>query len=79
MPRYYLSIYNGLRALDEEGIERDSLEDAIRSAEAGARELIGEVVRKGGTIHDKHRIEIADNTGAVLRTIYFGDLFQHEP
>jgi hypothetical protein len=79
MARFYLHVINGTgRASDEEGVE---LADA-RAAEAHAVEGIRSILAdeaKAGRLDLDGRIEIADETGAVVRTVSFEDALEIRP
>jgi hypothetical protein len=72
MPRYFFHLYNDIYAQDEEGRELPDLEVAHANAVREARELMMETLSKG-ELDLSHRIEVTDETGAVLATITFGE------
>jgi hypothetical protein len=72
MPRYYFNLYNDVVAMDEEGKELPDLEAARANGIREAREMIQDMVAEG-RINFSHRIEIADETGAVATTVTFGE------
>jgi hypothetical protein len=74
MPRFYLHVFNDGSALDTEGSELPDLGAATRDAVQGVRELIAEEVIAGRPISRHHRIEIQDEHGAHLQTVFFGDV-----
>ncbi|MBB5714337.1 DUF6894 family protein [Sphingomonas aerophila] len=76
MPRFYLHVFNDASVLDTEGSELPDLEAAARDAVQGIRELIAEEVVAGRPISRQHRIEIQDEDGAHLRTVFFGDVLR---
>jgi hypothetical protein len=74
MPRYYLHIRGAEDfAPDEEGLEAPCLGDAERAAIAGARSLLSADVA-AGELDLRGAIEIADENGAVIRTVRFSDV-----
>jgi hypothetical protein len=79
MPRFYLTVCNDVRAIDDEGEELPDLEAATSRAVQGARELIAEQVLAGRPISQEHCIEIADTEGTVLHTVYFAEVIQLRP
>lgn len=79
MPRFYLTVCNDARAIDDEGEELPDLEAATSRAVQGARELIAEDILAGRPISRRHCIEILDAEGAVLHTVYFTDVIQLRP
>lgn len=79
MARFYLHVINRLgSAPDEEGTE---LPDA-RAAEARAIEGIRSILAdeaKTGRLDLDGRIEIADENGAIVRTVPFEEAFEIRP
>ena len=73
MPRFYLHLVDDVDAPDEEGVELADLSAARVRAMGEARALIGESVRAEGRIVLSHRIDIEDEHGKLLDTIYFRD------
>ena len=73
MPRFYFHLYNDLTALDEEGQEFENLPIAHQKAIAEARWMAAEAV-KNGHLTLSHLIEIADEAGEVLSTVWFRDI-----
>jgi hypothetical protein len=59
-----------LDALDEEGIDRASLEVAKLEAIEGVRDMIENLVRYGNPVHLTHRIEITDEAGNLLHKAF---------
>jgi hypothetical protein len=70
--RYFFHVYDDIACLDEEGSELPSAEAAHQSAVEFVRELAAWEVQAGRIILD-HRIEIADETGAVIDVVRFRD------
>jgi hypothetical protein len=76
MPLYHVNIYNQTgETRDEEGQEFATLDDAVRSAIAGVRGVLAEELR-GGALDLRGRIEIADGTGKILRTVPFREIVE---
>jgi hypothetical protein len=73
MPRFFFHVYDDIVALDNEGVELSSIERAKDEAIRGARALACEEVLKGD-LHLDHRIEVADESGAVLEIVNFRDV-----
>ena len=78
MPRYYFHLYNDLEARDPEGMELVNLAAARMVAMNNARFTAGEVVKDAGSIVGHHRIDIEDEGGTVLDTVYFRDAVKIE-
>jgi hypothetical protein len=73
MPRYFFNLYNDLTSIDEEGTELPDLSAAEARGRSNARIMAAESVKEGHlTLH--HRIEIADEDGAVLKIIPFSEV-----
>jgi hypothetical protein len=76
MPRFYLHLWNDLDVPDNEGIELPDVEAARERAAADARFTLGQTVMDEGKINLTHRIEIEDEQGRVLDTVWFRDVVQ---
>jgi hypothetical protein len=72
MPRFYFYIYNDEVTHDEEGRELADADAAEAHAITAVRSLACESVSKGH-LDLRHRIEVADVGGSVVRTVTFGD------
>jgi hypothetical protein len=73
MPRYYFHIHNDVEAIDEEGVELLDLKAAQMIALHHARFTAAQSIKDTGRIALDHRIDIADEQGDILDTIYFRD------
>ena len=76
--RVYFHLINDVDVPDEEGVEVADLDAARACAVEQARGLIGEQVKSEGRIVLSHRIDIEDESGAVLETLYFRDVIRIE-
>ena len=74
MPRYYFHVFNDRTCIDEDGQDLDSLHQAREVAIDSARELVCESVSKGH-LNLEHRIDIADEAGALLMSVTFREAF----
>ncbi len=72
MPRYFFHLYNDEIAMDEEGKVLPDLDAAHANGVKEAREMMLDNVTEG-RINFSHRIDIADETGAVLASVTFGE------
>ena len=72
MPRYFFHVYDDIIAHDEEGLELPNLAAARLNALKGARDLIGEQVRRGYLVLS-HWIDVVDEQGEKVLTITFRD------
>jgi hypothetical protein len=72
MPRYFFHIHDAADLIDEDGLELPSAEVAKWEALRGARGLAAEQVL-AGRLSLNDRIDVADETGAVIATVSFRD------
>ena len=77
MPHYFFHLYNDIVAMDEEGVDLPDLEAARANGIREAREMMVETVAEG-RINFSHRIDIADETGAVVDSVTFGEAVKVE-
>ena len=73
MPRFFFNVIVGSTVMvDEDGTELVSLEIAREEALKDARGMMSDAVRQGQDISAR-RIEIRDETGAILEIVSFVD------
>jgi hypothetical protein len=72
MPRYYFHLYNDVISMDDEGLDLPDLAAARANGIKEAREMMLETVAEG-RINFSHRIDIADESGAVVDSVTFGE------
>lgn len=72
MPRYFFHLYNDVVAMDDEGVDLPDLAAARANGIKEAREMMVETVSEG-RINFSHRIDIADESGAVVDSVTFGE------
>jgi hypothetical protein len=72
VPKFHFNIFNDETVLDPEGVDLPDLEAAGRLATKSARELAAESARAGHLVLS-HRIEVVDDSGAVLQVVHFGE------
>ncbi len=80
MPRFYFHVRSGDDDVsrDLEGQDLSDLEAARQEAVRVNREILGERILHGGSLHGR-RIEIADEQGAILGVVNTTDiLFQDD-
>ena len=77
MPRYYFHLYNDIIAMDDEGKLLPHLEAARVNAVKEAREMMTETVAEG-RINFSHRIDIADESGAIVDSVTFAEAVKVE-
>ena len=77
MPKYYFHLYDDMVVMDEEGSELPDLAAASERAVANAREMACAEVMEGH-LNVAHRIEVADEAGAVQLTVRFADAVKLE-
>jgi hypothetical protein len=73
VPRYYFHLYNDTEVGDQEGKEFPDLAAACAHATDLARFEFAEAAKERARITLSHRIDIEDQSGAVLATVTFGD------
>jgi hypothetical protein len=78
MPRFYFHLINDLDVPDEEGVELPDLNSAREVARCSARMLMGQVPKDESRINLSHRIEIENDHGRVLETVWFRHVVQVE-
>ena len=75
MARFYFHLHNGVVSTDDEGRELASLDVARDDACKDARDMAAENVRCGA-LDLRHYVEVADNSGAELFRVRFGDVIE---
>jgi hypothetical protein len=78
VPRYYFHLRNDMDADDEEGQDLPDLETARERAVQYALEMTAVSVKETRKINLHHRIEVADEAGAILCAVEFGDVLRIE-
>ena len=77
MPRYFFHLYDDIVSHDEDGQELLDAAAASREAVRNARQMAcAEVIQ--GHLNLKHRIEVTDESGAVIETVFFKDVIALE-
>ena len=74
MPRYFFHLRNDVRVDDEEGQELASVNAARERAADYAVEMAAISIVDTRTVNLHHCIEVADEQGAVVLTVEFGDV-----
>ncbi|HYI40392.1 MAG TPA: hypothetical protein VE053_08750 [Allosphingosinicella sp.] len=77
MPHYFFHLYNDIVTMDEEGVDLPDLEAAHANGIREAREMMLETVAQG-RINFSHRIDVADELGAVIDSVLFADAVRIE-
>ena len=75
--RFFFHVYDDAVAMDSDGLERSSFEDAMEEAVRGARSLACEQVSHGH-LNLSHRIVIANAVGETLATVTFEEAIRIE-
>jgi hypothetical protein len=78
MPTFYFHLYSGIEARDDRGLQFPDLAAARDEAIMEARELISEFLYRRGCIRPHHRIDVADESGAIVETVAFAELMSME-
>jgi hypothetical protein len=74
MPRFYFHLHNDVDAPDPEGKELPDLDAAREAAVRNARFTFAETVKENGRVNLDHRIDIENEGGLVLDTVWFRDV-----
>lgn len=72
MPRYHLNLYNDVVSIDDEGVELPDLEAARDAAIVNIRDVMKDELVTGH-ITLGHRVEIVNERGRILATVFFRD------
>jgi hypothetical protein len=75
MARYFFHLHNDVETRDEEGVELPDLTAARRVAEHEARTIAAESVAHGRLCLG-HSIEVADESGATVLVVRFGEVVE---
>jgi hypothetical protein len=78
MPRYFLHLHNDIDALDEEGVELADIAAARALARHSVQFAAAESIKDNARLVLDHRIDIADESGAIIETVRFGDVVKVE-
>ena len=73
MPRYFFHLHDDLVVRDEEGQELTDEAAAREMAIRSARQMASTQVLEGHLTLD-HRIQVTDETGAIVTTVMFKDV-----
>lgn len=79
MPRFFFHLHNDVDAPDPDGVELPDLEEARAVALHNAPFSAGQSVKDMGHIVGGYRIDIEDENGIVLDTVYFRDAVEIDP
>ena len=78
MPRFFFHLYDDFDAPDDEGVQMADLATARIYALHLARFTAGQTMKDHGSFVGDHRIEIENDEGRVLGTVYFRDAVEIE-
>jgi len=73
MPRYFFHLYNDIEAADPDGLDLPNIAAARMVALHNVRFTVAEAIKTEGRFAGGHRIDVEDDEGKVLDTIYFRD------
>ncbi|MBD8547912.1 DUF6894 family protein [Sphingomonas sp. CFBP 8760] len=79
MPQFYLHIFADVDACDHEAFDLPSLSAAEAAAVTGVREMVGSKIQQGLPVYRSNRIEIADQSGEVLKVVSFESVVDFRP
>ena len=77
MPRYYFNLFNDEDTFDREGMELSDEAAAHEQAVRAAKDMASQGVADGRLVLD-NRIEVVDDRGDTIDTVYFRDVVQVE-
>jgi hypothetical protein len=78
MPRFYFHLRNDLDVPDEEGVDLPDIDAAREHALKDARFTLAQTAMDQGKINFEHSIDIEDEQGCVLDTVWFRDVVKVE-
>lgn len=78
VPRFFFHLYDDIVVRDEEGQELPDAEAARSRALLSAREMACAEVLKGH-LGLNHRVEVEDESGALIASLLFRDVVDIEP
>jgi hypothetical protein len=78
VPRYFLHLRNDIDVPDEEGFELPNLDAARVLARENALISLAQTAKDEGRINFSHRIDIEDEQGRILDTVWFRDVVKVE-
>ena len=72
VPRYFFDLHNDVDVHDHEGKDLPNLDAARANALIEAREMMTESIKEG-KLNLNHRIEVRDDSSAVIYVLHFGE------
>jgi hypothetical protein len=78
VPTYYFHLHNDIDARDQEGRDLPDLDAARKLARENARFTFAETIKDEGRANLDHRLDIEDEQGRVLDTVWFRDVVKIE-
>jgi hypothetical protein len=75
MPRFFFHLRNDVDVADEEGTELPDLESAESRAVDYAVDMSAASILENRRLTLSHSIEVADESGRIVKTVRFGDAF----
>ena len=78
MPKFYFHLYNDIVARDDEGKDLLDLDAAREVARDNARFTFAQTLQEEGRANLDHRIDIEDEQGRILGTVWFRDVVRIE-
>jgi hypothetical protein len=75
MPKFYFHLTNQISVRDQEGRELADLEEAAAAARLDILSILSDDVSRG-RMDLRGRIDIADETGTIVRSVPFADAVQ---
>lgn len=78
VPRYYFHLYNSETVFDREGQEFPNDAVALQNGKMSARVMAADSVFRG-QLNLQHRIQVNNERGETIGTVYFRDVVEVRP
>jgi hypothetical protein len=79
MPRYFFHLHNDVDATDEEGKEFPDLASARKHAQGEAVHMAAASITEHQRLYGEHRIDVEDQVGEVLLSVFVRDVVVIRP
>lgn len=79
VPRYFFHLHNDIDLEDHEGEDLPDIAAARERATRDAQEMAALSVAQHSRLTLHHRVDVADENGAIIVTVTFGDVVEVQP
>jgi hypothetical protein len=79
MPRFFFHLHNDVDTSDEEGTELPDLASAREHARREAVHMAAASITEHQRLFGEHRIDVEDEAGEVLSSVFFRDVVEIKP